>query len=77
MLGLSQDKWTVIGRSSKPGTWHYIEGYDEKLVIDAAFSDRIIVMHRRYIEGDIRGWHLVARLPGPAWMKFQKRRGLV
>jgi len=77
---LSHDRWTVVATSytdiGATRLWRFAYGHDERATYDAAFSERIILMHRRRDNG----WELVARLPPPSWrhlVRWRQRRPLI
>jgi len=67
---MTEHEWTVIARSEKPGRWQWSQGWAPGMAQSYAAEDRIVMMHRKAPTG----WDLVARLAGPAWRKFQRRR---
>jgi len=71
MSSLNTQSWTVVMRQPiKSSEWFTEPGHNKHQLVNDAYNDKIILMHRKAGEG----WEAVARLPGPYWRRMVDRK---
>lgn len=71
-MTVTQSRWTPIAERMTTGfgehRWRWFQGHSPLATIQQSDADKVILMHQRQPDGGVL---LVARLPGPAWLRWR------